>query len=408
MASLALSDNHWAPGVMLTPATEEEAAARVAEAAARGTPLSITGGGSKLGLGRPTQTQASLSSAALTGITLHEPAELVIAARAGTPLAEIERALADKGQRLPFEPLDYRALLGTSGEPTIGGMAAANICGPRRIQVGACRDSFLGARFVNGRGEIIKSGGRVMKNVTGLDLTRLMAGSFGTLGFLTEVTFKTLPVPETQASLVIRGLADERAIEALSAALGSPYEVTGAAHLPAGIGAGEARTAARLEGLAATVDHRCQALNATLKPFGAAECLDEQASAVLWRDIRDATFLSEPRDLAIWRISVPPTKAAPLTEAVGRQREARWFYDWGGGLIWLARAAEGDAGAPVIHEAARVAGGHATLIRAPGAVRAAVAIFQPRSDALLTLTRAVKASFDPAGIFEPGRMYPGV
>jgi len=349
-----------------------------------------------------------LSSAALTGITLHESAELVIAARAGTPLAEVERALADKGQHLPFEPMDYRALLGTSGEPTIGGMAAGNISGPRRIQAGACRDSFLGARLINGRGETIKSGGRVMKNVTGLDLTRLMAGSFGTLGLLTEVTFKTLPVPETQASLVLHGLTDGRAVEALSAALGSPYEVTGAAHLPAGIGADGARTVARLEGFATPVDHRCQALSATLKPFGAAERLHAQASAALWRDIRDATFLIEPRERAIWRISVPPTKAAPLTESVGRQRQARWFHDWAGGLIWLACAAEGDAGAAVIHEGARAAGGHATLIRAPDAVRAAVAVFQQRSDALMTLTRAVKASFDPAGIFEPGRMYPGV
>jgi glycolate oxidase FAD binding subunit len=349
-----------------------------------------------------------LSSAALTGITLHEPAELVIAARAGTPLAEVERALANRGQRLPFEPMDYRALLGTGGEPTIGGMAAANISGPRRIQAGACRDSFLGARLINGRSEIIKSGGRVMKNVTGLDLTRLMAGSFGTLGLLTEVTFKILPVPETQSSLVIHGLTNDRAVEALSAALGSPYEVTGAAHLPGGIGTDDARTVARLEGFGTTVDHRCKALSATLKTFGAAERLDEQASAALWRHIRDATFLSDPRERAIWRISVPPTKAAPLTDSVHRQREARWFYDWGGGLIWLACAIEGDAGEAVIHEAARAAGGHATLIRAPDGVRAAVEIFQPRSEALMTLTRTVKASFDPAGIFEPGRMYPGV
>jgi len=207
---------------MFAPATEAEAAALVAEAAARGTPLSIIGGGSKLGLGRPTQTQASLSSAALTGITLHESAELVIAARAGTPLAEVERALADKGQHLPFEPMDYRALLGTSGEPTIGGMAAGNISGPRRIQAGACRDSFLGARLINGRGETIKSGGRVMKNVTGLDLTRLMAGSFGTLGLLTEVTFKTLPVAETQASLVIGETEHASDLTIVGVAAGQP------------------------------------------------------------------------------------------------------------------------------------------------------------------------------------------
>jgi glycolate oxidase FAD binding subunit len=222
------------------------------------------------------------------------------------------------------------------------------------------------------------------------------------------VTFKTLPVPETQASIVIHGLSDARAVEALSAGLGSPYEVTGAAHLPAGIGDDRARTLLRLEGFATTVAYRCEALALALEPFGATERFDERASTALWRDIRDATFLSEPRESAVWRISVAPSKGPPIAEAVGRGNEARWFYDWGGGLVWLACPLEGDAGATVIHEAARAALGHATLIRAPDAVRAAIDVFQPQTEALMKLTRAIKASFDPAGIFEPGRMYPGV
>ncbi len=391
-----------------SPASEAEAASIVVDAAARSAPLSITGGGTKRGLGRATQTQDELSSLALTGVTLYEPAELVIAARSGTKLAEIEATLAAKDQHLPFEPMDYRTLLGTSGEPTIGGMAALNLSGPRRIKAGACRDAFLGARFVNGKGEIVKSGGRVMKNVTGLDLTRLMAGSHGTLGFLTEVTFKVLPKPQTLATLELRGLSDPHAVEALAAGLGSPFEVSGAAHLPAGIAEKGGRTLLRLEGFADAVSYRAQALAAMLQSFGKVRVRDAVASEPLWRKLRDVTFLAEPREHALWRISVAPAKGPAVTEAVCRKLDASWFYDWGGGLVWLACPAEHDAGAALIHEAARQANGHATLVRAPETVRAAVDMFQPQSEALMRLTRAVKASFDPAGIFEPGRMYAGV
>ena len=309
------------------PATEAEAQAVIADATARRVPLSIRGGGSKRGIGRPTQTQAVISSAALSGITLYEPSELVIGARSGTPLAQIEEALAAKGQHLAFEPLDYRSLLGTTGEPTIGGMAAANLSGPRRIKAGACRDSFLGARLVNGRGEAIKAGGRVMKNVTGLDLTRLMAGAYGTLGFLTEVTFKVQPRPETQTTLVIEGLSDRRGIEALSAGLGSPFEVTGAAHLPAGIAAARARTLLRLEGFANSVAYRSKALAAALAEFGRAEIVPTVASGELWRQIRDVSFLAEPRQQAVWRVSVAPTRGPAFFESVAPKLSGRHFYD---------------------------------------------------------------------------------
>ncbi|MET0366538.1 MAG: glycolate oxidase subunit GlcE [Methylobacterium sp.] len=390
------------------PGTEAEACERVRAASARSERLRIVGGGTKTGLGRPPQDEASLSARGLTGITLYEPAEMVIGARAGTPLAEVEALLATKGQMLPFEPVDYRGVFGTDGEPTIGAVAAINNSGPRRINAGAARDSLIGVRFVNGRGEAIKSGGRVMKNVTGLDLVKLMAGAHGTLGFLTEVTFKVLPANERVSTLVYSGLDDAKAIALLAAALGSPFEPTGAAHLPAGRGAGEARTLIRIEGFSESITYRLGELRRLLKRFGAPETLDGEASAALWRGVRDAAPLAEPRGDALWRISTAPSKGPALTAAVAARREARWFYDWGGGLVWLATPAEGDAGAEAIRAAVRAQGGHATLVRAPDAVRAAVPVFEPLPEPLMRVTAGIKAAHDAAGIFNPGRMYAGV
>ncbi|MFC6789810.1 glycolate oxidase subunit GlcE [Methylobacterium komagatae] len=390
------------------PGTEAEACERVRAAAARPERLRIVGSGTKAGLGRPPQDEASLSARGLTGITLYEPAEMVIGARAGTPLAEVEALLATKGQMLPFEPMDYRGLYGSTGEPTIGGVASINNSGPRRINAGAARDSLIGVRFVNGKGEAIKSGGRVMKNVTGLDLVKLMAGAHGTLGLLTEVTFKVLPANERVATLVIPGLDDARAIEALASALGSPFEPTGAAHLPAGIGGSEARTLVRIEGFSDSITYRLGELRRLLRRFGAPETLDGEAGAALWRGVRDALPLAEPREDALWRISTAPSKGPALTAAIAAKREARWFFDWGGGLVWLSTSAAGDAGAEAIRTAVRAQGGHATLVRAPDAVRAAVPVFEPLPDALMRVTAGIKAAHDPHGIFNPGRMYAGV
>src|SRR4051812_13539232 len=271
------------------PSTEQDAASIVAEAAARRTPLSLIGGGTKADVGRPAQTAATLSAAGLTGVTLYEPAEMVIGAWAGTPLSEVVRTLAEKGQELTFEPVDWRGLLGSTGEPTIGAVGAANVSGPRRILAGAARDNLIGVRFVNGRGELVKSGGRVMKNVTGLDLVKGLSGSWGTLGFLTEVIFKVLPRAERVATLVLRGLDDARGIEALSLAIGSPFEVTGAAHLPANLDGGGARTLIRIEGFTVSIDYRLGELKRLLKRFGAADVIEGQPAAALWESVRDAT-----------------------------------------------------------------------------------------------------------------------
>jgi glycolate oxidase FAD binding subunit len=389
------------------PRDEADSQAIVLDAAARRTPLSLVGSGTKSAIGRPAQTEASLSSAALTGITLYEPAELVIAARAGTPLSEVQRALAAKGQELAFEPIDYRPLLGSRGEPSIGAVAAANLSGPRRISAGAARDSLIGVRFVNGRGEAVKSGGRVMKNVTGLDLVKLMAGSWGTLGFLTEVTFKVLPRAERSATLLYRGLDDHQAIEALSLALTSPFQASGAAHIPA-VDRQGAGTLIRIEGFSVSVDYRLNEMRRLLKRFGTPDIVERKGADALWQSVRDATLLAEPRDRAIWRISTAPGRGPAFTTEVAQAIEARWYYDWGGGLVWLAADPSGDAGAAAIRSALRSFGGHATLVRAPDEVRAAVDVFEPQAEPVMRITAGIKAAFDPHRILNPGRMYAGV
>jgi glycolate oxidase FAD binding subunit len=331
---------------------------------------------------------------------------MVIGARAGTPLAQIEAVIAQRGQMLPFEPMDHRSLYGPNGEPTVGGLVAGNISGPRRISAGAARDSLIGLRFVNGRGEIIKNGGRVMKNVTGLDLVKLQCGAQGTLGLVTEATFKLLPKPECEASLVIRRLDDSHAIEALSLALGSPFGVSGAAHISAGMGREFARSFLRVEGFRDSVAYRVAALLSLLAPFGAKHALEDQDSARIWRAVADASLLAEPRESAVWRVSVAPSKAADFVARVGAQALAH-FYDWGGGLVWLASEASARAAA-AIRAALAPFGGHATLVRAPDELRAEIDVFEPLSAPLMRITSGVKASFDPDGVFNAGRMYRGL
>lgn len=391
----------------LAPADEVELAAIVSESAASKTPLAIEGGGTRGGLGRPMQTAATLSTARMSGITLYEPTELVLSARAGTPLAEVEALLADNGQRLAFEPPDHRELYGSTGVPTIGAIAAANISGSRRIQVGAARDSLIGIRAVNGRGEATKSGGRVMKNVTGYDLVKFLAGSYGTLAVLSEVTFKVLPAPETEATLVITGLDDNRAVGAMSTALGSPFSITGAAHLPAH-GGTPAHTFIRLEGFTASVAARAEKLRELLADFGTAELLDPVSTSVEWSGIGNAAALGAARDTPIWRVAVKPTDGPRIAEAARLAFDCRILYDWGGGLVWIAGGEGPDAGAAAIRAAAKSVGGHATLIRAPEPTRLAVDVFEPLPPALMTLTKKLKESFDPAGILNPGRMYAGI
>jgi glycolate oxidase FAD binding subunit len=383
-------------------------------ALADGKALEIVGQGSKRGIGRPSQSDITLDLSGLTGVTLYEPEELVLSARAGTPIAEIERLVAEQNQELAFEPADYGPLLGGSaGAGTIGGVLAANLSGPRRIKAGAARDHFLGVSAVSGRGETFKSGGRVVKNVTGYDLCKLMAGSYGTLGVMTDVTIKTLPRAETEATLLLTGLDDRRAAQAMAEAMGSSCEVSGAAHLPAeilgtmqGLFGGKPVTLMRLEGVAPSVSHRINVLATLLKPYGISETLGAENSRAVWRTIRDVSpFVGDDRP--VWRVSTAPAQAAAIAAAADAA-DGAWFFDWAGGLLWIALPLSDDAGSAAIRPAVVKVGGHATLVRAPAAIRAAVPVFDPQDKGVAALTRRVKDSFDPRGVLNPGRMWAGV
>jgi len=394
----------------LKPRDGQDVEAAVQWALAEGKTLEILGHGSKRALGRAAQWDLSLDLSDLSGVTLYEPEELVLSAKAGTPMAEIEALLEKSHQELAFEPPDYGPLLGgAAGRGTIGGILATNLSGPRRLKGGAARDHFLGVTTVSGRAETFKSGGRVVKNVTGYDMCKVLAGSYGTLGAMTDVTVKVLPRAETEQTVLVLGLDDAKAAQAMSAAMGSSNEVSGAAHLPAAIAArvaraGKAATALRLEGVAPSVAHRRHALEALLKPFGEIAVLDAAASRALWKSLRDVMpFAGDER--ALWRISVAPTRGPEVAHAIGEGAE--FFYDWAGGLIWAAMPSAADGGAAAVRGALK-GNGHATLIRAPAAVRAAVPVFEPQDAGLSALTKRVKESFDPKGLFGPGRMWAGI
>jgi len=387
-------------------ATEQAVVDFVADAVKAGRPLTIEGGGTRSPVARPVQSEDTVNLSGLTGITLYEPAEMVIGAWAGTPLAEIEAALAEKNQILSFEPADYRTALGTTGEPTIGGVVAGNISGPRRILAGAARDNLIGVRFVNGRGEIIKNGGRVMKNVTGLDLVKLQAGAWGTLGVLTEVIFKVTPRPPEGRTLVVEGLPDRQGIDLLGRAMGTPFEVNGAAHLP-GLDGKPARTLMRLEGFPDQLDYRIPELMKALGVSGSTLTGDHHAA--LWKAVRDIAAFPANVNTALWRISCPAMSGPDIAADITAHRPADVIYDWSGGLVWLQTGLDQDAGADVIRAACEPhSGAHATLFRAPPAIKANVPVFNPLEPAHMALTRSIKASLDPQGLFNPGAMYAGV
>jgi glycolate oxidase FAD binding subunit len=404
------------------PADLDELRDAVGEALAVEEPLEVIAGGSKRGFGRPLQLPRLLDLSRLAGIRDYQPSELVLTAGAATPIEEIDAALAEAGQMLAFEPPDLGALFGLpaslSFRRTLGGALACNLSGPRRIKAGAARDHFLGFRGVSGRGEVFKSGGKVVKNVTGYDLCKLMAGSFGTLAALEEVTVKVLPRPEALSTVMLRGLDALTAVRTLNRAIASPHEVSGAAYLPAPSTAGlvslsgsTAIAALRLEGPHPSVIFRRERLLAELGSDCEADSLDDEASFTFWRAVRDVLPLAGFGDRAIWRVSVAPSRGGQLGEAIAQCLDTAWYLDWAGGLIWVAITGAEDGGAAVIRHAIRGTDGrgtgHATLIKGSPELRRSVPVFEPQPPPLAALAVRIKEGFDPRRILNPGRMVEG-
>ena len=408
---------------LITPENSDQVLDAIQWALSDKAPLDIRGQGSKLAIGRPMQADHVLDISGLYGITDYQPSELFVMAKSGTLLKDIETILNEQNQQLMFEPPDYGPLLGgMPGQGTLGGLVSCNLAGPRRVKAGSARDNCIGFHAVSGRGELFKSGGKVVKNVTGFDLSKLITGSYGTLAVITEATFKVLPSPEnTRTVLVFWGKGcnpDELGNQAMKEALISANEVSGAAHLPARTAAlsevgyvgqaGCAVTAFRVEGPAPSTAYRCDSLKNLLSKFGEVEELHTKNSKTLWKEIADVSYMTAKQNDAVWRLSVPPTEGANVVGRIVENCEADVMYDWGGGLIWLQVNESNYAyQEPVRHSVAEV-GGHATLIRASNELRASVDIFQPLDTYMVGITKRVKDGFDPKGILNLGRMYKGI
>lgn len=405
----------------LKPETVDQLCEAVAWANAERKPLNVRGHGSKDAIGCARRPSIALDMSAFSGVTLYEPEELVLSAGAGTPLADIEDRLEQNNQRLAFEPPDYSRLLHNNrpGKGTLGGLVASNLSGPRRLQAGAVRDHFLGFEAVSGRAERFKSGGRVVKNVTGYDLCKLMCGSWGTLGVMHSITLKALPRPEETRTVLIMGVPRDQAAAVLAEALNTPYDISGACWLPesalksSSVGmlqlAKAPTIAVRVEGPAPSVAYRCKALRDLLKPHGKPEELHTANSGTLWREIRDVhPFCTDGDDRVIWKISTAPSDSNTVIGKLTDLNGIETVLDWGGGLTWLAVDAPKVGAEGLIRDAVNAVGGHATLIRGSEDLRGKTPVFHPQPAPLRALTKRLKEGFDPSGILNPGRIYEGV
>jgi len=380
---------------VVRPTSVDELRDAVMEAARDGRRLEIRGGGSKTAIGAP-RDPVILDMRGFAGVVDYDPAELVLTAGAGTPLSEIEALVAGEGQMMAFEPFDHGPIFGESvGAATIGGVIAAGVAGSRRVTAGSARDHLLGFRAVSGRGEEFVAGAKVVKNVTGYDLPKLMAGSWGRLAAMTELTLKVLPRPRIVATMLADNLDDDMAQAVMARALASHAEVSAAAHLPAAVNGGRAVTLLRVAGFAPSVEARCTLLPELLRAECALRRSDGEEADALWAAVRYATPLDGP---TLWRVHLPPSTLCMLLAAVA-PLGARWVIDWGGGLVWLECAGPAEQ----IRGAAAVCGGQAMLVRAPAESWASIAAQHPRAAGVMALERRVRRAFDPAGVFETGR-----
>jgi glycolate oxidase FAD binding subunit len=400
------------------PDDETELSELVVQANSERLVLEVCGNRTKRDLGHPIRANRRVSSLKMNGVIHYVPSEMLISVSCGTPLDEIEALLDQNSQELPFEPcrLDRFVLPDNHGSsPTIGGIVATNASGPRRILRGALRDHLLGIRGVNGRGEVFKAGGRVLKNAAGYDMPRALAGSWGTLAILSEVTLKVQPKAEETRTLIFLGLSDETAISTLCRAMGTPYEVSATLHLQEPLvrrfpnqdvaNIGKALTALRLENFSATVEARAVKLCRLFKPFGTIYELDDVRSRMFWNDARNLGCFAG--DAPLWRISVAPHLAAKLANVLKNHMECRMAFEWSGGLIWLELEPSSDANATLLRRLIAEFQAEAQLIRAPAKTRAEIDVFQPLAEANMRLIRGIKEAFDPQRVLNPERMYPG-
>ncbi|MES2496601.1 MAG: FAD-binding protein [Pseudomonadota bacterium] len=377
------------------PATPENLAQIFVDAAARRSTLELRGGGSKSAIGAPKEAEI-VDMRGFAGVVDYDPPELVLTVRPGTPLADVERLVAGQGQMLAFEPFDHGPLFGQApGSATIGGVVAAGVAGSGRLSMGGARDHLLGFTAISGRGERFVAGGKVVKNVTGYDLPKLIAGSWGRLAAMIELTLKVLPRPRVIRTMAIEGLGIAAAQAAMADAMGSPAEIAAAAHLPA-FDRRPALTLFRIQGFAPSVDARCGGLPRLLGRHGRVVELPDDEAGALWDSVSSAAAFVDTDTL--WRVSLPPSAAPGFVEAFDRQG-ARWSLDWAGGLVWLGF----DGDPAFVRQAADLAGGHAMLVRGPAARRDHVPAQHPRMPGVMALEARVRRAFDPAGIFETGR-----
>lgn len=377
----------------MRPTTTDELCDVIGEALPDGAGLRLRGGGSKDAIGAPTPRARVLDMRGFSGIVAYDPPELVLTAAAGTPLAEIERAIAKEGQMLAFDPFDHGPVFGNPpGRATLGGIVVAGISGPRRVSSGGVRDHLLGFEAVSGNGEAFKAGSRVVKNVTGFDLSKLIAGSWGRLVAVTSVTLKVVPRPPAQTTILLPGLEPGDAVTAMARAMGSSAGIAAAAHLPNWQEA--PATLFRVDGFEESVGARGRSVSTLLAEFGRTQTLDERTATTLWDDIRTAAPL--PADRPLWRFVVAPGKAPAVVETLG---DDPWLMDWAGGLIWTASSAE----AATLRAAAEAAGGHAALIRGDEFLRAGVPALHPPAPGVDAIESSLRRAFDPGRIFDCGR-----